>query len=178
MSLLQGWEPTPHCFRVHCKNRVDIWTALSFRRGLVRPCGVDNSGQNHPHVFIRRFPSTKTFLFSGFSSNLPSWRGQCETSGRKLAEVVVDASVLRPNIEPRGPNLTYTIVLLLWPLSIIRMGAYFYPLGAAWLNCCAPVTWSDGGRVAADRGRGTLSQHLKSFEGFRIRYCSESSTQA
>ena len=60
----------------------------------------------------------------------------------------------------------------------IRMGAYYYPLGAAWLNCCAPVTWSDGGRVAADRGRGTLSQHLKPFEGFRIRYCSESSTQA
>jgi len=48
----------------------------------------------------------------------------------------------------------------------IPMCAYSCPLGAAWLNCCAPVTWSDGGRVAADRGRGALSQPLKPFEGF------------
>ena len=156
MSLLQGWEPTPHCFRVHCKNRVDIWTALSFRSGLVRPCGVDNSGQNHPHIFIRRFPSTKTFFFRGSARICPAGvvnvKRQVGSSLRSWSMLLFFV----PTLNHVG-QISHTRLRCCYDhCQYIRMGAYYYPLGAAWLNCCAPVTWSDGGRVAADRGKGAL----------------------
>jgi len=47
----------------------------------------------------------------------------------------------------KGAAAMTIVYILVW-------GAYCCLLGAAGLNCCAPVTWGDGVRVVAGRGWG------------------------
>ena len=89
------------------------------------------------------------------------------TSDRQLADVAVGPSDQCPNIELRGPNLSQTMKPMLMSFFILLVPGRSPLFAAVWLICCALATWSDESEVAADRGWGALSQHLKPVGGLQ-----------
>ena len=61
--------------------------------------GSQNSGQHHPHIVVRRFPTPSMFFLSAVQLESAELEWSMWPSGRQLADVAVDPSDQCSNIE-------------------------------------------------------------------------------
>ena len=123
------------------------------------------------------FPHFRCSSCRRISSNLLNLSGQCDhqAGSSLMSQSILPINV--PAISHVGQISRTRRRCCYGRFYIIRCWTWCSVFPASCLFCCALATWSDESRVAADRGRGALSQPLKPFEGFLIRYCSAPSTQ-